>query len=70
MKRAKNERVVKSERLTITLGVDQRRQIAALARNQRTSEAAVIRWALDEYIAQSSAKTSPGRRQTNRANSR
>lgn len=40
----------KSQRLTITLGIDQRRQIALIARRRRTSAAAIIRWAVDDYI--------------------
>lgn len=40
----------KSERFTVTLGDDQRRKIAEIARQRRTSEATVVRWALDTYI--------------------
>jgi hypothetical protein len=39
------------KRLTITVGDDQLRQIARIARERRTSAAAVIRWALDAYIS-------------------
>jgi|GEM_PF-4750244 len=42
---------MKPDRLTITLGRDQRSQIEAIAGHERTSIATVIRWALDEYIA-------------------
>jgi predicted transcriptional regulator len=45
----------KGERLTITLGEDQRRQIAAIAQRRRTSAASIIRWAIDEYIARDGA---------------
>lgn len=48
---------MKSQRLTITLGNDQLRQIATLAKRRRTSAAAVIRWALDAYIAENKVKT-------------
>lgn len=41
----------KSERLTITLAAEQRRQVAAIAHERRTSEATVIRWAVDKYVA-------------------
>ncbi len=40
----------RSERLTVTLGDDQRRRIAAIARQRRTSAATVIRWAVDRYL--------------------
>lgn len=40
----------KPERLTITLGDGQRRQIELIAKDLRTSAATVIRWALDQYI--------------------
>ena len=58
MKRAKTDTHAKSERLTITLGEGQRRKIAAIARLHRTSAATVIRWALDQYIAERSADLS------------
>jgi len=41
----------KRDRLTVTLGDDQRQRIASIARERRTSEATIIRWAVDEYIA-------------------
>lgn len=47
----KNSTSAPSDRLTITLGEDQRRQVAAMARQRRTSEASIIRWAVDEYLA-------------------
>jgi hypothetical protein len=43
-------REAKTERLTITLGEGQRRSIAEIAREQRTSVATVIRWAVDRYL--------------------
>jgi hypothetical protein len=39
------------DRLTISLGEDQRLRIAEIARQRRTSEAAVIRWAVDRFLA-------------------
>lgn len=45
-----SKRSAKSERLTITLGGGQRKQIASIAKQRRTSAATIIRWALDEYI--------------------
>lgn len=59
MKREKSDKSGRSERLTITLGSDQRRKLAVIARKRRTSAATVIRWALDEYIA---SKTDDGNR--------
>ncbi len=56
MMRGKTDRSAKSGRLTITLGKDQRREIVAMANERRTSAATVIRWALDEYIAQNRLK--------------
>jgi len=49
--RTKKARSAPAERLTITLGQDQRRRISIIARERRTSEASIIRWAVDEYIA-------------------
>lgn len=46
----------KSNRLTITLAKGQRAEVAAIARDQRTSDATVIRWAIDKYVADSKAK--------------
>lgn len=42
------------DRLTITLGAGQRRKLAAIAKRRRTSQATVVRWALDEYIVKNS----------------
>jgi hypothetical protein len=42
--------VAKSERLTITLAVGQRKKIESIANQHRTSAATIIRWAIDEYI--------------------
>ncbi len=47
---------LKAERLTITLGDDQRRKIASIAREDRTSIATIIRQAVDCYIARRSLK--------------
>lgn len=60
MERSKRGMPSKSERLTITLGSDQRRKLNAIARKRRTSAATVIRWALDEYIEANSSKPKPG----------
>lgn len=51
MKSVSANKSAKSDRLTITLGRDQRSQLEAIAGHERTSIATVIRWALDEYIA-------------------
>lgn len=52
---AKTSKRRNSDRLTISLGEDQRPRIAEIARQQRTSEAAVIRWAVDRFIADQAA---------------
>lgn len=51
MKRTSPGTSSKAERLTITLGDDQRRQVEAIARDRRTSSASIIRLAVDEFIA-------------------
>jgi predicted transcriptional regulator len=48
--------MAKSERLTITLGPDQRRQLTKIAQRRRTSTATVIRWAVDDYIRRTSRR--------------
>lgn len=40
----------KTQRLTVTLGVDERMRLFEIAREQRTSVATVIRWAVDRYL--------------------
>jgi len=49
---------MKSDRLSITLGKGQRKQLQAIAEQRRTSLATVIRWALDDYVAVN-ASTAP-----------
>jgi predicted transcriptional regulator len=62
MNRGKSDKATKTDRLTITLGAGQARQIAAIARRLRTSRATIIRWALDEYIERNALSTQRGRR--------
>jgi hypothetical protein len=51
MKRQRSGNSSKSERFTITLATGQRRKIRGIARDKHISEATVIRWAVDEYVA-------------------
>lgn len=54
---------MKRERLTITFGKGQRKQLKEIAEKKRTSINTVIRWALDDYVeanASSSAKRRSG----------
>jgi len=41
----------RTDRLTITLADDQRQQVAAIAKKRRTSEASIIRLAVDDFLA-------------------
>jgi hypothetical protein len=47
----RSDKSTKSERFTITLASGQRRKIRVIAREKRISEATVIRWAVDDYVA-------------------
>lgn len=47
------------DRLTITLGEDQRRRVSEIARQHRTSVATVIRWAVDQYLLGDAAYEGP-----------
>ncbi|NLX99951.1 MAG: ribbon-helix-helix protein, CopG family [Rhodopirellula sp.] len=46
-----------AQRLTVTLGEDQRRKIEAIANEARTSVATIIRQAVDRYLADVSTQT-------------
>lgn len=59
-----------SERLTVTLGDDQRQRVDASARRRRVSSATVIRWALDEHIGRHSEVASLAQRAAPRKESR
>lgn len=50
MNTPRHEQVEKAERLTVTVGKGQRRQLEVIAKKRRTSAATVVRWALDEYF--------------------
>jgi hypothetical protein len=50
MARARNA-AARTDRLTITLADDQRQQIAAIAKKRRTSEASIVRLAVDDFLA-------------------
>jgi predicted transcriptional regulator len=60
MKSSNGNKATKADRLTITLGTGQRRQLADIARRLRTSRATIIRWALDDYIARNGVSKQRG----------
>lgn len=64
MASTKKRSVGKTGRITVTLGSDQRKKVAEIAKQRRTSEATVVRWALDTYIASSQPNGSASDRRT------
>ena len=56
MKHVTSKKPLASARLTITLGDDQLRWVGAIAREGRTSNATIIRQAVDYYIAGHTSK--------------
>jgi hypothetical protein len=55
MKRVKEQKSL-SQRLTISLGPNQRQQLEAIARSNHTSLAFVIRYGLERFIAETKDK--------------